>query len=52
VRIALLRNSKTPISSAISFIRSLTAVEAKSLATDAKVPLAIRRMLQTKLGKV
>ena len=52
VRIALLRNARTPLSSAVSFIRSLTAVEAKSLATDAKVPLAIRRMLQTKLGKV
>jgi hypothetical protein len=52
VRIALLRNARTPLSSAIAFVRSLTAVEAKSLATDAKVPLAIRRMIQTKLGKV
>jgi hypothetical protein len=52
VRIALLRNARTPLSSAVAFIRSLTAVEAKSLVNDGKVPLAVRRMLQSRLGKV
>jgi hypothetical protein len=51
VRVALLRNPKTPLSAAISFISTLTSVETKSLVGDAKVPFAVRRMLQRKLGK-
>ena len=51
VRIALLRNARTPLSSAITFISSLTLVEAKSLINDGKVPLAVRRMLRSRLGK-
>lgn len=51
VRIALLRNGKTPLACAVTFISSLNLVEIKGLIADAKVPLAIRKMLQTKLGK-
>jgi hypothetical protein len=51
VRIALLRNARTPLSSAVAFVSSLTLVEAKSLINDGKVPLAIRRMLQSRVGK-
>jgi hypothetical protein len=51
VRISLLRNSKTPLANAIGFISSLTTVEIKSLVNDAKVPLAVRRMMEKRLGK-
>ena len=51
VRIALLRNARTPLSSAAAFISSLTSVEAKSLVNDGKVPLAVRRLLQSRLKK-
>ncbi len=50
VRIALLRNPRTPLAAAITFISSLTSVEMKSLVNDLKVPLSIRKMLQNKLG--
>ncbi len=51
VRIALLRNAKTPLAAAITFISSLTTVELKGLVNDAKVPLAVRRMIEKRLGK-
>jgi hypothetical protein len=51
VRLALLRNAKTPLASAITFISSLTTVELKGLVNDAKVPLAVRRMIEKRLGK-
>ncbi len=50
VRIALLRNPRTPLSASLTFISSLTSVEAKGLAEDPKVPLAVRRMIKTRLG--
>ncbi len=51
VRIALLRNPRTPLAAALAFVSSLTAVEARGLMDDPKVPLAIRRMLQTRVGR-
>ena len=51
VRIALLRNGRTPLSAAVTFISSLTSVELKGLVNDAKVPLAVRRMIEKRLGK-
>lgn len=50
VRVSLLRNPRTPIASAITFISSLTSVEMKVLVNDLKVPLSIRKMLQNRLG--
>ncbi len=50
VRIALLRNSSTPVSAVIPFITQLGAQDLKSLLHDMKVPAAIRRMIQTRLG--
>jgi hypothetical protein len=51
VRVALLRNPKTPLSSAITFLSNLPAGELRVLAQDPKVPMAIRRMIQTRLGR-
>ena len=51
VRVALLRNAKTPMGLAISFVSRLTATEAQELLNDSKVPLALRRMIKTKLGR-
>jgi hypothetical protein len=52
VRIALLRNPRTPLAAAITFVSSLTATEMRELLNDPKVPIAIRKMLQRKLGKL
>jgi len=51
VRIALLRNARTPLAAAITFISNLNVAELRQLAGDLKVPLAIRKMIQTRLGK-
>ena len=51
VRMALLRNPHTPLASAITFISSLTATEMRTLLDDPKVPIAIRKMIKTRLGK-
>lgn len=51
VRVALLRNQKTPLSLAVPFIRQMTRADLTPLASDPKVPLALRRMIQTRLGK-
>lgn len=51
VRIALLRNPRTPLAVALGFIGKLTAQDLKILATDAKVPLAVRRTIGRKLGE-
>lgn len=50
VRVALLRNASTPLSAVIPFISQLGPNDLKVLATDAKVPPAVRRMIQTRLG--
>lgn len=51
VRMALLRNPRTPLSTTSSFISNLTTTEMKALVNDMKVPLPVRRMLQNRLGK-
>jgi hypothetical protein len=51
VRIALLRNPKTPLSVAAPFISQMTVGDIQPLADDPKVPLALRRMIETRLGK-
>ena len=51
VRMALLRNGKTPLASAVTFVSSLTVTELRALLNDPKVPLAIRKMVEKKLGK-
>lgn len=51
VRIGLIRNARTPIAAVIPFISSLNMHEVRNLATDPKVPQALRRMLQTRLGR-
>ena len=51
VRMALLRNPRTPLSATSAFISSLNATEMKALVNDLKVPLPVRRMLQNRLGK-
>lgn len=50
VRVALLRNGSTPLSAVIPFITQLNAQDLKSLLHDPKVPAAVRRMIQTRLG--
>jgi len=50
VRVALLRNPRTPVSVALTFISSLHAGDAAELLKDAKVPLAVKKMLKTPLG--
>lgn len=50
VRVALIRNPKTPISVSLSFVSSLHAGDAAELLKDSKVPLAVRRMIKTRLG--
>lgn len=50
VRVALLRNASTPLSAVIPFIAQLGPNDLRVLATDAKVPPAVRRMIQTRLG--
>jgi hypothetical protein len=51
VRLALLRNPSTPLSAVLPFITSLNLVDQRTLLTDAKVPLAVRRMIRTRMGK-
>jgi hypothetical protein len=51
VRIGLIRNPRTPIAAVIPFVSSLSLSHVRSLATDPKVPRALRRMLQTRLGR-
>ena len=51
VRIALIRNPKTPLSAVVPFIVQMTTGDLKPLADDPKVPLALRRMIQTRLRK-
>jgi|YNPBryBLVA2012_1023415.scaffolds.fasta_scaffold21593_2 hypothetical protein len=51
VRVALLRNPSTPLSAVLPFITSLSATELRTLASDPKVPVAVRRMIQTRLGR-
>lgn len=50
VRVALLRNGSTPTSLAITFISSLNLTELRTLLSDPKVPLSVRRMIETKVG--
>lgn len=50
IRIALLRNGSTPTSLAITFISSLNLTELRTLLSDPKVPLSVRRMIETKIG--
>lgn len=50
VRVALLRNPKTPISVSLSFISSLHRGDVAELLKDSKVPLAVKRMIKTRLG--
>ena len=50
VRTALLRNSHTPLALTLSFINSLTAHDLRTLVADMKVPLAVRKAIQRKLG--
>lgn len=50
VRVALLRNPATPLSLAIPFVAQMSAADLKNLANDGKVPTAVRRMIQTRLG--
>jgi hypothetical protein len=51
VRIGLIRNARTPLAAVIPFIGSLNMNHVRNLATDPKVPQALRRMLQTRLGR-
>ncbi len=51
VRLALLRNPSAPLSAVLPFITSLNLVDLRNLLTDAKVPLAVRRMIRTRMGK-
>ncbi len=51
VRIGLLRNPRTPLSAVIPFISSLNMNEMRSLVSDPKVPMAVRRMLRTRMGR-
>jgi len=46
----LLRNSSTPIPYAISLLGGLTIQDLKLLQMDLKVPLLLRKMMETKLG--
>jgi hypothetical protein len=50
VRVALLRNGSTPLSLALTFIGSLNLTDLRTLMADPKVPLSIRRMIQTRIG--
>ncbi len=50
VRIALLRNGSTPLSLAVTFISNLSLTELRTLLSDPKVPLSIRRMIETRVG--
>ncbi|MEJ2368828.1 MAG: hypothetical protein P8Z49_10905 [Acidobacteriota bacterium] len=50
VQVSLLRNGNTPLSAVIGFVRRLPAPQARMLADDPKVPVAVRRMLKTRLG--
>ena len=49
VKIALLRNSATPLSQAIALISGLLSTDLKMLISDQKVKLALRKMMETKL---
>lgn len=51
VRVALMRNPKAPLSVVAPFISQMTKADLAPLADDLKVPLALRRMIQTRLGK-
>lgn len=51
VRIALIRNQKSPLSAVLPFISQMTTGDLRPLADDPKVPLALRRMIQTRLRK-
>jgi hypothetical protein len=51
VRVALMRNPKAPLSVVAPFISQMTKGDLAPLAGDPKVPLALRRMIQTRLGK-
>ncbi len=50
VRVALLRNGSTPLALAVSFISSLSLTELRTLLSDPKVPLPVRRMIETRVG--
>jgi hypothetical protein len=49
VKIALIRNSSTPIAYAIGLISGLLATDLKMLVSDQKVKVALRKMMETKL---
>lgn len=50
VKLALLRKHSTPLPLAINLLGGLTVQDLKILVSDLKVPLALRRMMETKLG--
>ncbi|MGC8722850.1 MAG: hypothetical protein ACP5VF_03135 [Acidobacteriota bacterium] len=51
VRVGLIRNMHTPLAAIIPFLSSLNLAEARALSQDPKVPVAVRRMLLTRLGR-
>jgi hypothetical protein len=50
VKLALLRNSSTPTPYAISLLSGMTIQDLRLLQMDLKVPLLLRKMMETKLG--
>jgi len=51
VRVALLRNPRTPLACALTFVTSLTEMECQQLLRDPKVPMSVRKAISRKSQK-